>query len=327
MDKKRHSRLALAILIIILSIIFGNYIVNAIPAYPVQIYGSISQYNRPVPDGLSVRFFKNSDLLASTVTNLGRFGYTEPVYIDGEFLSVGDRINIQIDGKNLFEVSYYGGADIGIDFDLPIDVPISTAISGAAIACEPSWKCSDWSSCINGIQTRFCTDVNKCGKDDGKPIEDKECGSVTITPVVTPPVVSTVPSTQPSTPVTSTSGSNVSSSGGSLSFLWYMIVILIVLGIIWYSVRLYNERHVPSTEPNRFVHLSLKEGHHEDTIKQKLVESGWQRSHVEDTIQIEKLRHYIIDELKKGVKREDLRKFLIDYGWQKDIVDDIMRTI
>ena len=41
--------------------------------------------------------------------------------------------------------------------------------------CEPSWDCTDWSSCADGIQTRECTDINECGTEDGMPIQRRAC--------------------------------------------------------------------------------------------------------------------------------------------------------
>lgn len=42
--------------------------------------------------------------------------------------------------------------------------------------CTPSWSCTDWSSCVEGRQTRTCRDLNNCGISGGKPSEEKECG-------------------------------------------------------------------------------------------------------------------------------------------------------
>ncbi len=42
--------------------------------------------------------------------------------------------------------------------------------------CNPNWKCSSWSDCSQaGIQTRTCTDENKCGVNTNKPTESQTC--------------------------------------------------------------------------------------------------------------------------------------------------------
>lgn len=45
--------------------------------------------------------------------------------------------------------------------------------------CLPDWRCSDWSACAGGQQTRTCTDQNGCGTNNGRPPETQACGSCT----------------------------------------------------------------------------------------------------------------------------------------------------
>ncbi|MFZ5365168.1 MAG: hypothetical protein ACOZBH_03150 [Patescibacteria group bacterium] len=44
------------------------------------------------------------------------------------------------------------------------------------IVCQPSWSCTNWSSCANCFQTRVCTDSHNCGTTSGKPAESQSCG-------------------------------------------------------------------------------------------------------------------------------------------------------
>jgi len=41
--------------------------------------------------------------------------------------------------------------------------------------CHEDWHCEEWSECINGTQTRECTDWFGCGTEELKPAETKEC--------------------------------------------------------------------------------------------------------------------------------------------------------
>lgn len=44
--------------------------------------------------------------------------------------------------------------------------------------CTPNWLCASWSSCSSsGIQTRICTDLNKCGTIVNKPSTSQSCTS------------------------------------------------------------------------------------------------------------------------------------------------------
>lgn len=41
--------------------------------------------------------------------------------------------------------------------------------------CTESWTCISWSSCVNGQQTRTCTDANNCGTTSSKPTITQSC--------------------------------------------------------------------------------------------------------------------------------------------------------
>jgi len=51
-------------------------------------------------------------------------------------------------------------------------------VGGETIAtseCTESWACTDWSECVDGAQTRICTDENNCGTTNNKPVENRDC--------------------------------------------------------------------------------------------------------------------------------------------------------
>jgi hypothetical protein len=41
--------------------------------------------------------------------------------------------------------------------------------------CTENWVCTEWTSCMNGVQTRTCTDANNCGTTNNKPSESQPC--------------------------------------------------------------------------------------------------------------------------------------------------------
>lgn len=47
---------------------------------------------------------------------------------------------------------------------------------GALPECTEDWSCTDWSECVEGTQTRICTDLNDCGTTISKPTESQSCG-------------------------------------------------------------------------------------------------------------------------------------------------------
>jgi len=48
--------------------------------------------------------------------------------------------------------------------------------------CEPNWKCSGWSGCVEGTTTRKCVDENGCSYSYNKPIETNSCYNEVISP-------------------------------------------------------------------------------------------------------------------------------------------------
>ncbi len=42
-------------------------------------------------------------------------------------------------------------------------------------SCDESWNCGTWSSCVDGIKTRTCTDKNDCGTTSEKPAITATC--------------------------------------------------------------------------------------------------------------------------------------------------------
>jgi PGF-pre-PGF domain-containing protein len=41
--------------------------------------------------------------------------------------------------------------------------------------CTENWSCTEWGECINGVQTRTCTDINNCGTTKNKPATSQSC--------------------------------------------------------------------------------------------------------------------------------------------------------
>lgn len=70
-------------------------------------------------------------------------------------------------------LSYKGQID-----DLRIyDKALSATEIANLYVCSPNWSCTSWSTCLDGQQTRTCTDVNNCGVLTNKPAESQNCDS------------------------------------------------------------------------------------------------------------------------------------------------------
>ena len=47
------------------------------------------------------------------------------------------------------------------------------------VGCTYNWTCTDWSECVNEIQTRTCTNLGTCTDEKGKPAESQACAAPT----------------------------------------------------------------------------------------------------------------------------------------------------
>jgi hypothetical protein len=76
--------------------------------------------------------------------------------------------------------------------------------------CTYNWTCTEWSECLNGVQTRTCTNGGTCKDNVGKPIESQSCSMPStpenITPIapeanIIPPTNATSPTPTATTPL------------------------------------------------------------------------------------------------------------------------------
>jgi hypothetical protein len=82
--------------------------------------------------------------------------------------------------------------------------PSSEGVGSYTPPCQENWTCTNWSECIDGVQTRTCTNLGGCFDNKGKPNESQSC-IVSSTPSnVTPPtpIRTSVPVTTPAASVT-----------------------------------------------------------------------------------------------------------------------------
>jgi len=52
---------------------------------------------------------------------------------------------------------------------------VSGGSGGSSYVCYEEWECSEWSACVNEIQTRTCTDLANCGTSNSKPVISEAC--------------------------------------------------------------------------------------------------------------------------------------------------------
>jgi hypothetical protein len=88
--------------------------------------------------------------------------------------------------------------------------------------------CGDWTECIDGTQTRTCTDQNVCGISADKPAEEQTC---------------TVMPAEETTPAVTTTGMLIAGVEDWILGL-LAIIIIIIIYLLW---RYYNKKHQNNT--------------------------------------------------------------------------------
>ena len=106
-------------------------------------------------------------ILTSNQPNDGEFLWNTEDYEDDEYILRVGATN-QVRGGITYDVS----GEFTIDND---DSDDNTRNSKRNLLCTSLWECDEWSSCINGIKTRICGDINSCEKDIVENIERVGC--------------------------------------------------------------------------------------------------------------------------------------------------------
>lgn len=201
--------LRLPIVVVTLILLSSNLVFAAL-GQPNQFYGYVTVNGQPAPDGTSVIAKINGVQVASTTTSGGRYGYN-PVsafYVDDPNNNrAGDIVNFFVNGVEDTTVQpiYFCNGCVGVEnnqqpLNLSVTVTATTTLpggagggggapgggtiqtttttqAGGAQQCQERWLCSDWSACANGIQTRTCSDANKCGTNNNEPMTAQPCSA------------------------------------------------------------------------------------------------------------------------------------------------------
>ena len=192
MNLKISISLFLTFLLVFLPIAF------AIPGVPYQFYGSVILNGQPAPDGTVIVAKINGIEVASTTTKNGKYGYEPIFYIeDPNNDRSGKEIRFFVNGIDTGQTKYFCNGcvtELNLTASSSSTQPSGPSGPGSsapapsmstenqekeeeptAQTCEERWVCTEWSACVNGVQTRTCTDQNNCGTEENKPLETQPC--------------------------------------------------------------------------------------------------------------------------------------------------------
>lgn len=193
--------------------------VFAIPGVPHQFYGYVTWNGQPAPDGSTIVAKINNVEVARTTSLNGKYGYDSIFFVDDTNNDrTGKTIRFLVNDADTGQTAVFcngcstylnltasggqqtrqggtttGGGTTGGNIGTTERVANITNQTTQTTnqtptqppqKCQERWSCSEWSKCQDGLQTRTCNDLNKCGTEEDKPLESQPC--TTVTPAFTP---------------------------------------------------------------------------------------------------------------------------------------------
>lgn len=172
----------------------------AIPGVPHAFYGYVVVNSAPALDGTVIIAKINNVEVARTTTKDGRYGYPlGSFYVDDPNNNrAGKEVRFFVNNVDTVQVLYFcngcvtmlnltattqtgqqagttGGGGGGGTTEQPSQTTNQTVTQQQA--CQEKWVCSEWSECINGVQTRTCVDQNNCGTNNKEPFTSQPCSA------------------------------------------------------------------------------------------------------------------------------------------------------
>lgn len=188
----------------VMFILFSSIAFAGAPGIPNAFYGTVNVNGAPAADGTTVTAKIGGLEVASSVTSGGQYGY--PIgsfYIpDPDLDLAGKTITFFVNGVDTGITAVFVNGEVTL-LDLSATIATTTTVGGSsggsggsggssatttsvattttvsAVStteeCQEQWKCSEWSACKDGLETRMCYDENSCGTDMDKPFESQPC--------------------------------------------------------------------------------------------------------------------------------------------------------
>ena len=146
---------------------------------PNQFYGTAT-YNSVASTEMAVETYIEGVKVGSTTTLNGQYGY-DPLFLikDDNGQYAGKTINFYLNSVDTGQTAVFeNGESTKLDLSATGSTPSSPSTptsSGGGGGCTENWRCGDWGECENGVQTRTCEDISKCGTKKSKPDLQRVC--------------------------------------------------------------------------------------------------------------------------------------------------------
>lgn len=119
--------------------------------------------------GTNIKLEKDDEIkfLLNDEEHTLKTNYVSTDYVDITLQSNPILANLTIGETKKFDLDDDAFYDIQIKLnDISGDIPEFYIKKINEVVCIENWSCSNWTTCINGTQTRTCEDLNSCGTDE-----------------------------------------------------------------------------------------------------------------------------------------------------------------
>ncbi|MEK6974453.1 MAG: hypothetical protein AABW41_04430 [Nanoarchaeota archaeon] len=232
-----------------------------------------------------------------------------------------------------YDVDLRGQKEIDLDKDSIYDIIVSVdnilkpdvSLTMKRISCIPDWYCGYFGNCLNGIETRQCSDLNKCTNPAFKPDVSRPCIES----------CNDKAKNQDETGI-DCGGSKCKPCNTSLNYIYFwasipiisaFIAVFIGLSIVQLKKRSRSGKIViADAEEKKTFKLEATEetGKPADKKEEKIKETKETYKETPNesvTKDILNLRYYIEDALKRKFNETQIKAVLVSAGWPENIIN------
>ena len=134
-----------------------------------NIIENSSEFGIYLDEGSFDNVFSYNNIIDSVAYNMYN-NQTDNVSAENNWWGSADEVDIRID---IYD--YEDDQSLGVvDYSPWLNEEYVSSGAGHYI-CKESWNCTGWDECGGGVQSRNCTDLNKCGTDESIPVLNQSC--------------------------------------------------------------------------------------------------------------------------------------------------------
>ncbi|MBD3248659.1 hypothetical protein GF336_01300 [Candidatus Woesearchaeota archaeon] len=285
---------------ILIAVLFAG-IVFAQPQIPIQVYGDI---DKSISDGSEITFEDEGVVLGSGEINDNKYGYDPVIFIEG--YENGEIVEIKIEGVKVAEQTLEGSNN-EIDIEVSdveynhINPPSRSSSSGGGGGsgggrgsstnvpeCFHRWECNEWGDCIDGIETRICSDTGTCTPEPDR-TEEKECSGIEdVTTIQENEIVQEDTTVDPGTERPA-SIEIVEEKSYFWAYVLFTVIVVAIVGGLGFAV--YEKEKGSMAEPKidvqrfnmlqRYIKTMSARGYNKEQIRQALLNAGWEQDTVD----------------------------------------------